>query len=223
MRTNEQTPYNDIVRRVGTVVLLLGLLDLGNTIVQMIRGQTQLSLLFAFLFVAGVLIWRGRPSSVRVLSIVVGVGLVLILLLPTLLFATQNGLDLAVLQVRVDPLGKTLEFVQWALFLSVTVWIFIQLSKKEVRTHLADAGKATPDVYAGFVVGVVIVVVLLTVTSVALGGEDARKAIQLASEKVASGQKFSVTSISTTNGHVVANVVAFDENSMQNVKVEWTK
>lgn len=225
--------YRKSLRTVGTVLIIVGVLDLGWMAYCIATLRSYSSSLNIFAVIAGVLLRRGslktavvvRFFSSFLVSGFVGALLGIVLMAP---------LDLVLTYLKLYPLAG----LGWTVFVTCVLlllaWVYRQLTAPIV---LAAVDEQRPyhkrwwrKPQAGFLAGAVLVVLVIT-GSLAFHflarGKTAERAKMEAKNQVGSGYKFFVRSLRwqwlSGETTVRATVVAYNPRKIETVEVTWSE
>ncbi|MGD0189445.1 MAG: hypothetical protein ABSD74_01755 [Rhizomicrobium sp.] len=219
--------YRPILRRVGTILILVGLLDIGWMIYCIVNGISYSSSLNIFAVIAGIFLLRGglrTAAIVRWFAIfyLSSFAAALILAVPVV----PAGLMLTCL--RLYTVDFCLAAGAAALVLLFGAWVVRELSSAPVQAaiasgHLAWRSMRIPAVLGVAVVGLVAGLMLYLV-------EDhmvVERATKLARHEVGPGYNLFVDSVHIHGGGdemaISADVVAWKGNEIREIPVNWTE
>ena len=220
----ESVAHSQILKRVGTVLLIVGLLDIAVMIYCLVHAISYSSSFNIFAVIAGVFLLRGSlraASVVRWLSMFMLVGFGTMVLASPLL----QPWDLTVAEIRLNAwaIGGALIFP--ALALGLLVWLYRQLGKAPVLAARAAAGRPIRDMRVPALIGVGMVVVLTVSLSVFLAGETATKAKSIAAQQLGVRYRYHVSSlniqVNSSGKFVSAVITAWNGNEVKRVPVHW--
>lgn len=214
--------YLKTLKRVGAVLIITGVLDIGVMIYCILNGISYSSSLNVFALIAGILLHRGNLATVRVVTWFAA------------LFATAFGVFLLLmpflqppalwlLQIRMHFAEVLSGFGVALLLVLLMIWIYHQLRSSEVLSARRDAGRTDSPPKSAFVCGALFVVGLAVLMQLVTHGDSAKEAIRLAQEQVGPGFQFHVDGIRWSGKHVSAEVTAYNERDIKSVEVEWDR
>jgi hypothetical protein len=214
--------YRATLRKIGFVLLLVGIIDIGLMIYVVAKGQSYSSSLNILAVIAGVFLVSGNLSAARVVTWFAAFFLtaacgVLLFIVP--FFAP---LDLWLTEWR---LGRREAFASMALALLATVvliWVYRMLRSPEVLDARAGGGQSITAPRSAFVFGALAAIAGALLFHSLLHGNDAAMALEMAKAKIGPGYKFVITGMRQSNGMVRANVTAYNEGEVKAVELEWT-
>lgn len=212
--------HRPILRRVGTVLIGVGLLDIGYMVYCIAQGIAYSSSFNVFAVIGGIFLLRGHLGAVRVITFFAAFMLTgfagAVMLLPLL-----EPADLLLTRLRLDPAGGLLEVAIGAALLGLLFWVYRQLRSPPVLAARLAAGRSAAVPWAAFVVGALLVVAVVGALQLLMHGESAQKALQLAQAREGPGYRYSVSNINLVNDHGRATVTAYNEHEVKDVQVEW--
>jgi hypothetical protein len=220
-----------ILRRVGVVLILAGILDVAWMFYVISSQKSYASSFNLFAVIAGILLYRQSLRAARLVSFLAafflagfaGLLVVLPLIFPPGLISTY---------LRITPISSLV--LQGGLMIVPLVllwWVYRSLADSPVQAAIESAGLANrpfSNRLSGFWFGAALIAAL-GIYSLSFGhGETARQALERA--RAEKGPRYnyfvSVLSTSETSQHgteVRATVLAYTENSIEKMKLEWRK
>lgn len=223
--------YRPVLRKVGTVLVVVGLLDIAWMVYCLTRWWSYSSSFNVFAVIAGILLIRGSLPTARVVALFsaffftgfAGVALIFPI-------AARLPLELAWLSLRLHPLPVIGFLLFLFTLLALLWWTYRMLTKPAVLAAMDQQQinyrhwRYRPS--SGFIAGALLAVVLGS-TAIFSGGvrhqveEEARR-------KVGEGYRLWVSSMSvssTAGGPTVvqAEVVAYDDHEIRTVPVAFER
>jgi hypothetical protein len=210
--------YRSVLKRVGTVLIVLGGVDIVFMLYCIVNGLSYSSSLNVFALVAGILLYRGGLGVARLAAhaaaLLLGGLLVGVLALPLLV------------PPRLVTLGfrtaSTPTLLGWAVSLAglaVVVWVYRQLTSDMVRQAM-DRPLATRWSLAA---GALIVLALVLTVFRSLGGEAHDRVVARAREELGPAYEYFVARMTTTTTRdgesLSAVVLAYDSAHVEPVLV----
>ena len=220
----EPSPHASILNRTGTVLVVIGLLDIAVMIYCIVNRISYSSSFNIFAVIAGVFLLRG---SLRAASIVRWLGVFMIAAFVALLLAwpLMQPIDLTLTQARLSPLSALTSLGLLVLVFALLSWLVRELGRTSVLEARAAEGRKSRDMRIPAVLGVGLVVLLVVFLTLLLGGESASKAKSLAEQNLGAGYRYHVSSMNiakTSQGTIIRGVVtAWNEREIRNVPVTW--
>lgn len=208
--------------RVGTVLIIIGLLDISVMTYCALNGIGYSSSLNIFAVIAGILLRRGNLATVRAVTWFAA------------LFATAFGVfvlsmpflqppALWLLQIRMHSAEVLSGFAIALVLVPVMVWIYRELRSPEVLRARRNVGRTDSPPKSAFVCGSLFVVGLAVLMWFVTHGDSAKEAIRLAQEQIGPGFRFHVDSMRWSGKHIYAEVTAYNEREIKSVEVEWDR
>lgn len=213
-----------ILKRAGTILLVVGVIDIGFMIYCIANSISYSSSLNIFAVIGGVFLRKGNLRAASVIR------LIAIFLLATLLsmFAVApllSPLNLTLTAIRLNPGTMILSFGMSFLVIALLWWLSIQLTKPPVLAAHAAAGRKTRNIYIPAILGVALTVTLGIVSIFTQRSDSAAKAIALVEKQLGTNHRYHVASInfrSSSEGSFVSGVVtAWNSHEIKNVPFQW--
>ena len=222
--------YRTILRKVGWVLIVGGLIDIGF-MVYCIANQSSYSSSFnIFAVIAGVFLVRGSLKAARIISwfmaffiaAFAGVLIVMPFLFP---------FDLLVAYIRLTPASVVVGIVFVPVLMSILVWIYRSLISAVVREAMDEAQVNRTAFWRnptrGFWIGGCLPLFLVVFLSLLMGGGTADEAKQRAAAQLGDGYKFHMKSMNMSSGpggkHVHAVVTAYNDDEIKDIIVKWSE
>ncbi len=222
--TETLNPGPFILRRVGCVLMALGLADVVVLLYGAATGASWSSGLGFFGIAAGFFVMRG---SLRVASVVrwaaafvASAGVALVVVWPWV-----QPLDLTLTLARLNPGTVALAAAVSGALLAALVWMVMQLGRPAVQQARAAAGRPVRRMRIPVVLGVGLTAGLAAIAITFAASPTAAKARELAAAQLGSGWRYHVTAMniqSTPQGTSVRGIVtAWNATEVRNVAVRW--
>lgn len=213
--------YRLILRRVGWVLIVVGMLDIASMIYCIMRGMSYSSSFNIFAVVAGVFLLKGHLGAVRLITrfvafILAGFAGFVLILFP---FMQPPGLWFA--QWHLHPVSTLLGSLLMIAVMALLCWIYRQLRALPVLQARLAAGQSVAPPKGAILTGILLVVGLAAMMHFTLHGETGAKALQLAEAKEGPGYKYCVKSMNWGGDHGRASVTAYNDREIKSVDVEW--
>ena len=219
-----ETQHTPILKRVGSVLLIVGLIDIAAMIYCIANGISYSSSFNIFAVIAGIFLLRG---SLRAASVVRWFAVFMFAAFVALLIAWpfMQPLDLTLTQFRLNPAASVATVALIAFVLGLLFWLARELGHEPIQAARASAGRKQQDMRIPAVIGVALVVVMGIFLALLLGGESAERAKSMAEQQVGPGYQFHVSSlniIKNSQGAFVSGIVtAWNDKDIRNVPVHW--
>jgi hypothetical protein len=213
--------YRAVTRRVGAVLVVIGLLDIGLMIYCIATGQSYSSSLNIFAVVAGIFLFKGHLGAVRLVSwfsafLFSGFSVGLLALFPWYL-----PQDYELLVLRAHPIAVLTMALFFLAVVYALLWVYKQLRSPAVLARRAAAGHSTRPPIMAFAAATAIVLFVSVMMQATVNGESGEKAQRLARQKYGPQFKYFVSRMSWSNDHVSAWLTAYNEQESKQVEVEW--
>ncbi len=217
-----------ILRRVGWVFIIAGLIDIGF-MVYCIANKTSYSSSFnIFAVIAGIFLVKGSLKAARLISwfmaffIAGSIGALVIM-------PFFYPVDLLLTSIRLAPKNSIIGVVILLVFMAFFVWVYRELTSAPVRAVMDESGINYISFWwkpaRGFWIGGLLCLILVIFLSFLMNGATATEAKQRAAVQVGEGYKFHVKSInmssSSSGNHVHAIVTAYNSAKIKDVVVDW--
>lgn len=213
-----------ILRRVGQVLMALGLVDVAVLVGGAITGASWSSGLGFFAIVAGFFVMRG---SLRVASVVRWAAA----FVASAMVALAGGwpfvqpLDLTFTLARLNPGTVALAAAVSGVLLAALVWLVVQLGRPAVLQARVTAGRPVRRMRIPIVLGAALTAGLAAIAITFAAGATAARARELAAAQLGSGWRYHVTAMNirtTEQGTFVRCIVtAWNATEVRNVAVRW--
>lgn len=215
------TDHKQILRRVGWVLIVVGLLDVGLMIYCIMNQASYSSSLNVFAVVAGVLLIRSHLGAARFVTsaaafLFTGLALASVLVVPWL-----APWEYTWLTFRSDPVGSAISTFLGIGLLLMLLWIYLQLRLPPVIEALSAAGRPTRTPIAAFALGSALAILGGVLLQFTMKGETAEEAIRRASQQYGSEYDYFVSRIHWGHQSVSATVVGYNEKESRDIEIEW--
>ncbi len=220
----EPTSHVPILKRIGTVLLAVGLLDIAVMVYCIVNRVSYSSSFNLIAVIAGIFLLRG---SVRAASIVRWFAVFMLAGFLTLVFAWPflQPIDLTLTQVRLNPLSAVASLGVISVLLALLFWLYRELGQASIQAACAAAGRKDRDMRIPAAAGVGVVVLLAIFMAILLGSELVSKAKSMAEQQLGATYRYHVSSLNImTNGQstfVTGVVTAWNEKEIRQVPVKW--
>lgn len=212
-----------ILRRVGWLLAIVGVLDIGLMIYCIANQLNYSSSLNIFAVAAGTFLLRGHLGAVRVVTWFSAFMFSALLLCSLAVFPWMQPFNYSLLIIREHPIGS----VVYAIFFVAVLWMFFWIYRQMRLPAVIEARVATGHVErapkSAFIAGTILAVFLALVMQLTLNGESAQEAKRLAAEQYGSDYEYFVSSINWSGRHVSARLTAYKADVAKEVKIEWQK
>ena len=222
--------YRRILRKVGWVLVAIGLIDIAYMIYCVTHETSYSSSVNIFAVIAGVFLLCGNLKTARLISFFtafciagfVGGMIVLPFLLP---------LDLLLSYIRLATIDAVAIIILMLVIMTLLIWVYRNLTSKSVRAAMDEAWVDYTSFWhkptRGFWIGGCLALLAAVLLPLLTGGATATEAKQRAAAQVGSGYKFCVISMNvsarTGGRQVYAVVTAYNDREIKSVPVRWSE
>jgi hypothetical protein len=213
-----------ILARAGKALIFVGVVDIGVMLYCILNQISYSSSFNVFAVIAGVFLMRG---SLRAASLVHWFSVFFLSTFAALAVAWPflQPLDLTLTQARQNPASTLLSMTFMAFLCTLLYWLMKSLGHESVLKARRAEGRKQRSMWIPAVAGVGLVVALSVFVSFLLGGDSAKKAVQMAQQELGTGYKFHVSSLNISSGNqgtsVRSVVTAWNSTEVRNVRVSW--
>jgi hypothetical protein len=212
------------LRRVGGVLLAVGLIDLAITIARLSAAGPYPAILDGMAIAAGIwLLLDGARAALWVRSLAIFLlagGVVLVVAVPVL-----QPLDLTLTEVRLDPAGCLAKAGPIVAALCLLFWVVRELGRPSVRDAIISAEIRRWDMRIPAQAGGGVVLLICLMVVLALHGQSADLATSLALQQLGPFYRYHLSWISSSNnGHgtsVNGVVTAWNDKEIRQVLLHW--
>ncbi|MGA9723114.1 MAG: hypothetical protein WBQ86_11710 [Candidatus Binatus sp.] len=221
---NDDFAYLPILRRVGVVLIVVGVVDVGVMIYCIVHRIGYASSFNVFAIIAGIFLMRGSLRTAATISrfaaFMLAGFLGIVLLWPVYL---PPGLALAAL--RFYPVRSLAYLAFVVALLAFLFWVVRQLSDEAVLAASARSATKIRSLRGPILASSAIVVFIVSMTALGARSDHAKRAEQIAASHVGIGYKLYVTSMRTVRtgkGRTVSAVVfAWNDQEIRKIPVSW--
>lgn len=212
--------YRAILKRVGFVLIVAGILDLVYLFQVRPAPGHSYSSSFSLLVVVGVLLWRGNLRVVPFISWAAAF-LLSYLIGSLLILLPSKPAELWAIEFRLDPVSLSLSLLYQIAVIALIFWVYTQLRTAPVVSAIVQSGDSATPPKSAFILGIGLVAILAAITQWTFNGEAGAKALQLALTQYGQAYKYQVTGLRWEGGQVKASLIAYNEQEIKPVQVEW--
>ncbi len=220
----ESPSYSDALKRVGVVLVVIGLLDIGFMVYCIVNRVSYSSSFNIFAVIAGIFLLRGSlktASLVRWFAAFMLAGCASVLVIA--LCIAPYGLLRVWIGLR--PLSALSAVALSSLLIALLYWLVKELGRPAVLTATTQQGVKQRDPRIATIVGLGLGVVAGVTIWWVNGSEAGRRAKALAEAQVGPGYDFFVSSMSSgirSNGtEYKSQVTAWRNGEIRTVSVQW--
>ena len=182
------------LKRIGWVLLVIGLVDIGVTVYCIANGFAYSSSLNIFAVVGGAFLVRG---SLRAALIIRWLGVFMIAAFASVLVASPllQPLSLTLTQLRLSPLGAAQSLIAFAFIAALLWWLTRGLGALPVLAAQTAAGRKLKSVRLAVAAGVALAAVLAISVNLIQRTESATRVISLTKQQLGPGFQYHVSSL----------------------------
>jgi uncharacterized protein YjeT (DUF2065 family) len=213
------------LRLVGIVLVVVGLADIGWMIYAITSGKSYSSSFNIFAVVAGIFLIRQSPRAARIVTLFSGFYFAgFASLLPCLALAMPWGLIWVYL--RTTPITSLLIFAVEGLLW----WVYRSLARPDIQSAVRLPGPKGRRLWrhptAGLWIGAAFGIILISATAFTGRSASSQEAISRARTLHGTQYRYFVSSLSKewtqkTGTHVHALVLAYNDETIDKIEVEW--
>lgn len=211
---------NNTYRKVGYALIVVGILDIGLMIWAISNEQSYSSSLNIFAVIAGIFLIKGSVKTARIVRWISSFSLIAFGAL-LVIYPLMMPIDLLIVQFKLNTSNILLSLLLSSALLGFIFWVYKQLSNQESLSSLEAAGYKTGKPKSALYVVVGILILGLAMVIPAFTGESATKALMLAKEQYGPDYKYHLTNLNFSGDQINAIIIAYNNESVQNVKVGW--
>ena len=223
----ETSQHLAILKRVGIVLIVVGLIDICVMIYCILHEISYSSSFNFFAVIAGLLLVRGSLRTAKVVRWYLVFQLAV--LLPAIcLIPFIASWDLTLTYLRLNPtLLKTIcaIAVVMAVFFYALFWVVRELGRQPVQSAFVEVGLSRSSTRTPVLVGFGMVLFLAGMFAYLMNGSWAQHAKELAKKQTGTGYNFFVSSLHSSGGpgqrKVSAGVVAWNHSEIREIDVDW--
>jgi hypothetical protein len=212
------------LKRVGAVLVVIGLVDIAWMIYCIIHKVSYRSSLNLFAVIAGVLLMRGSlrtAATVRWFGVfLLSAGITMIVAWPAI-----QPLDLTLTRIRLDSGGFITGVAILVFILGLFYWVVRELGLEPVQVAIDSAGVKRRDMRFPAALGVALVLGIGISLNVFLRGASAERAKSIAETQLGPGYTLHVSSLSVSSGggteSVSGIVTAWNDREIKDILVHW--
>lgn len=213
--------YRAILKRVGVVLIIVGILDLVYFFQVIPPPGRSYSSSFIYLIVIGVLFLRGNLRPVPLVTWVTALLLSYFITSLFILFPLRPA-ELWATEFRLDSVSFSLSLLYKIATISLLFWVYIQLRATPIVRATLKSGHSASTPKLAFILGVVFVALIAGMMHFIRVSETGIKAVEIAQAQYGKVYKYHITGISWENGQVRASLIAYNKQEIKPVKVEWS-
>lgn len=211
-----------ILNRVGTALLIVGLIDIG-VMIYCIKNKISYSSSFnIFAVIAGILLMRGSIRTARIVTFF-GAFMLAGFLGLLVIFPFMEPLELKVITFKLSPLSTILSYAFMFVAIGFVYWVYRSLASEPVMTARKEAGLSYGVPKLTFSLGGILVIGLSVAMYFLNSGSSAEIAKSKAVEQFGDSFKYHITAMNFSGSHASARLTAYREGEIKEVRVEWNE
>ena len=211
-------------RKVGIALLVIGILDIGYMIYSISNGFSYTSSLNIFAVVAGIFLIRGNLIAALITrffvtffaAVVFGVVILYFYLMP---------IDLIVVQIKLQSTSMLSLALILSCVITILIWMCTQFSTSESIQVFVDGDyKSTIPKLISFsaaAAGTLLMILIGVFFNFFYNSEVITKAVKSARAQYGNNYQYHVTSFNIENDHGIATVIAYNNEAIKAIEVEW--
>jgi hypothetical protein len=213
-----------ILKRAGTILLVVGVIDIGIMIYCITNGIAYTSSLNIFAVIGGIFLLKGNLRAASIIRW--GAVFLLSALLSMLAVAPLlQPFNLTLTAIRLNPAMMATSFGMSFLVMALLWWLSIQLAKPPVLAARAAAGRKTRSIYIPAILGAALTLIFGIAGIFMQRSDSALKATALVEKQLGASYRYHVSSLSfkkSSEGDFVSGVVtAWNPLEIKNVPFQW--
>ena len=211
-------------RKVGIALLVIGILDIGYMIYSIFNGFSYTSSFNIFAVVASIFLIRGNLIAALITrffvtffaAVVFGIVILYFYLMP---------IDLIMVQIKLQSTLMLSAALILSCVIAILIWMCIQFSTSESIQAFIDGGyKSTIPKLISFSAAAAVTLLLILIgvfLNFIYSSEVITKAVKSAQEQYGNNYQYHVTSFNIENDHGIATVIAYNNEAIKTIEVEW--
>lgn len=213
--------YRAVLKRVGTVLITIGIFDSAYLIYRISQGQSYLSSLNLYAILAGVFLLRGNLRAVPVITWITAFALSSWVSAGLIVVPFLKPAELWITEFRLYPVNLSLSLLTGIATATLLFWVYTQLRSPSVISATLTSGYSVFPPKLAFILGITLAVLMAGIAHWTLKGAAAAKAMDIAQTQYGSGYKYHVTAMRWEGGQVKASLIAYNQQEIKPVQVEW--
>lgn len=212
--------YRAILKRVGIVLIAVGILDIAYMVYCISQSQSYSSTLNISAVVAGVFLFRGNLRAVFLVTWFAAF-MLFNLVSDFILLPFLKPAELWAIEFRLDAIALCRSLLLTITLITLHFWIYTQLRAASVVSASFKSGHSASTPKLAFILGVALVVLPVGMMHFIRGGATGAKAVEVARTQYGEGYKYHLTGMGWSNGYVQASLTAYNTQEIKSVQVEW--
>jgi hypothetical protein len=212
-----------ILRKVGTVLIAVGLADIGVMVYCIANGQSYSSSFNIFAVIGGIFLCRGSLAAVRLITWFAAFMLAGFCGAVLLVFPFLKPAELWGLEFKLNPVTTSVSAALAVAVVALLFWIVRSLRSAAVIEALSASGRTARPPTLAFGLGIALAIFMSVMLNWTLNGERGAKAVALARETYGSQYKYHPTAMQWSGTHTSATLDAYSDHEIKSVSVEWSE
>lgn len=216
--------YKIILRNVGFVLIIVGLIDIGVMIYCVANGKYYSSSFNIFAVIGGGFLIKGNLKAARIiaqfaaffLAGFAGVLAIVPIILP---------FDLILTYFKIEPASSSFVAIVFLVIMAMLMWTYSKLTSAPISAAMDNAKVNYTSFWRkpvrGFLFGGCLAVLFFPLVLFLMNGQAANEAKRRAVVQVGPTYKIAVTSIKIYGKHVDAIVTAYNDKEIRDIKIQW--
>lgn len=220
--------YQSVLRKVGTVLIVVGVLDILWMIWSIVNQTSYSSSFNIFAVIAGIFLVRGglrTAKYVRQFMAFMLSGFIGLVILVPLVFPLVFPLDFWLITFRLYPVSFLGFVLLFLIDLGLVCWIFRALGADSVKQAQIERGITVKPPYLPLTLGGLLIMFVFTFMFLSFRGETAEESIRRAEQQYGTEYKYVIKNLNLSESQagktVSAVLYAYNVNEIKTVKVEW--
>ena len=213
---NVKNPF----KNAGTVLLILGVVDIG-IMIYCIKNQISYSSSFnIFAVIAGIFLLKRGLKTAQIVSWL-SVFFVCTFAVMLLAFPVFYPVNLLITQIKLNPVVMLSTIIFTLFFIVILVWLHLQLSSPSSLEYFKKAGYKISFPKSAAYLALAFTILSCSLFAFIFNGDSAEKAQALAKEQLGPNYNYHISNINWSNNSGSAVVTAYNSNEIRSVQVEW--
>jgi len=215
---------NNPFQKVGIALLVIGIMDIGYMIYSIFNGFSYTSSFNIFAVVAGIFLIRGNLIAALITRFFVTFFAALVFGI-VILYFYLTPIDLIMVQIKL----QSTSILSFALILScviaILIWMCIQFSTSEsIQAFIGGGYKlSVPKLisFSAVAAGTLLMILIGVFFNFFYSSEVITKAVKSAQDQYGNNYQYHVTSFNIENDYGIATVIAYNNEAIKTIEVEW--
>ncbi|MBT9317611.1 hypothetical protein [Leptothoe spongobia] len=214
--------YRAPLRRVGIVLILIGMVDIIYMIYALLNDQSYSSWLNILAVIAGGFLLRGKPAAVPIVTCCSAFAIASFVS-TIVLYPFLRPLELWAIQFRLEPVSLSVSLLMKLAVIILLCWVYKQLWQTSVVSASRKAGHGVSVPRVAFILGALYTILPFGVINAMRNSAGASNALKLARTQYGNEYKYHLTGMDWSEKQVRASFTAYNEQEIKLVQVEWQR